>query len=229
MKKLAVIVMLALLAVSCTEGKGDKPISDKKGTAVDINIAKVNGVPISSEDVKDEFNMLPTQLQQMFMREDGLESLLDELIKKEMLYQEAKKQGITSSEKYWKRKAELKKRLMEEHKKQEEYLTNRLTIELLLEDVVDKKSVVGDMEVREYYDKNIQNFVMEVPGQNEPQTLEFDAVKDRIRQYLVAEKQEKVFDSYIAKLKDSYKIEIYRDAFSKAFGNIMAPPQEQGE
>jgi hypothetical protein len=227
MKRLAVIVMLALLAVSCAKGREDKPVSDKAGTSADIQIAKVNGVPISIEDVKGEFNMLPLQLQQMFMGEDGLENLLDELIKKELLSQEAKKQGITSSEKFWKRKAELKERLMEEYKKQEEFLTNRLSIELLLEDVIDKQSAVEDREVQEYYDKNIQNFVMEVPDQKEPQTIEFDAVKDQIRQYLVAQKQEQVFDSYIAELKESHKIEIDRDALGKAFGNIIAPPQEQ--
>jgi hypothetical protein len=227
MKKLAVVVMLAMLAVSCAESKEDIPVGNKSEEA--IHIAKVNKVPITSTDIKDEFNMLPVQLQQMFMREDGLEDLLDELIKKEMLYQEAKKKGITSSKKFRERKAELKKRLMEEFKKQEEFLTNRLTIELLLEDEVDKKSAVEDREVREYYDSNIQDFVMEVPDQSEPQTIEFDAVKDRIRQHLVAKKQEEVFDSYIATLKESYNIAIDRDAFSRAFGNIAAPPREQGE
>ncbi len=228
MKELVLAVMLAILAVSCNESKEDISVSSKEGKAA-IQIAKVNKVSITNEDIKDEFNMLPPQLQQMFMREDGLENLLEELIKKEMLYQEAKKKGITSSKKFRERKAELRKRLMEEYKKQEEFLTNRLTIELLLEEEVDKKSTVEDREVREYYDSNIQDFVMEVPDQSEPQTIEFDAVKDRIRQHLVANKQEEVFNSYLANLRESYKIEIDRDAYRRAFGNISAPTREQGE
>lgn len=226
MKKLAVVMILAMFAVSCTKNKEEMTIR-KKEDATAINIAKVNDVPITSEDIKDEFNMLPSQLQQMFMSKEGLENLLNELIKKEMLYQEAKKKGITSSEKFRARRADLKKRLMEELKKQEEFLTNRLTIELLLESEVDNKSAVEDREVREYYDNNIQDFVMEVPDQSEPQTIEFDAVKDRIRQHLIAQKQEEVFNAYIAKLKESYKVDIDSDAFSRAFGNISAPPQKQ--
>ena len=205
MKKLIVIALLALLAVACTESK--EPITGKTQADEDY-LAKVNTVPIRAEDIEHEFNVLPFQVQQMFMGEGGMEGFLEELIKKEMLYQEANKRNYISKAEFKKREADFRKRLM---------------IEFLLADEVEKKSIATDSEIREYYDKNIQDFVLEVPNKDEPQTLEFDAVKELIRQRLVAEKEQDVFDSYVTGLKKSYKVRLNEEAVRQAFGNKTAP------
>jgi hypothetical protein len=208
MKKLIAIALFALLAVACTEKQ--EPITGKSraGKAGEDYLAKVNTVPIRAEDIEYEFNMLPFQVQQMFMGEGGMEGFLEELIKKEMLYQEANKRNYISKAEFKKREADFRKRLM---------------IEFLLEDEVEKKSIATDSEIREYYDKNIQDFVLEVPDKDEPQTLEFDAVKELIRQRLVAEKEQDVFDSYVTGLRKSYKVSLNENAVRQAFGNKTAP------
>ncbi len=205
MKKLIAIALLALLAVACTESK--EPITGETRAGEDY-LAKVNTVPIRAEDIEHELNMLPFQVQQMFMGEGGMEGFLEELIKKEMLHQEARKRNYVS-------KAEFKKR--------EEDFRKRLMIEFLLADEVEKKSIATDSEIREYYDKNIQDFVLEVPDKDEPQKLEFDAVKELIRQRLVAEKEQDVFDSYVTGLRKSYKVSLNEEAVRQAFGNKPAP------
>ncbi len=208
MKKLIAIAMLALLAVACTESKEPITGKTKAGKAGEDYLAKVNTVPIRAEDLEYEFNMLPFQVQQMFMGEGGMEGFLEELIKKELLYQEANKRNYITKAEFKKREADFRKRLM---------------IEFLLEDEVEKKSIATDSEIREYYDKNIQDFVLEVPNKDKPQTLEFDAVKELIRQRLVAEKEQDVFDSYVTGLKKSYKVSLNEEAVRQAFGNKTAP------
>ncbi len=205
MKKLIVIALLALLAVACTESK--EPITGKTQADEDY-LAKVNTVPIRAEDIEHEFNVLPFQVQQMFMGEGGMEGFLEELIKKEMLYQEANKRNYISKAEFKKREADFRKRLM---------------IEFLLADEVEKKSVTTDSEIREYYDRNIQDFVLESPDKDKPQKLEFDAVKELIRQRLVAEKEQDVFASYVAGLRKSYKVSLNEEAVRQAFGNKTAP------
>jgi peptidyl-prolyl cis-trans isomerase C len=216
MKKLAVLLMLLTLASSCTERNENVPITkapDKTGTMGEISLAKVNNATITAEDLREEFNLLSVQAQQMFMTEGGFEDLLNELIKKEMLYQEAKKRGYTSTDEF--------KDIVEDYEK-------RVMIGFLLRDEVEKRSQVTEEEVRKYYDDNRKEFQLEAPKKGKPDVVDFDSVKHLIKEHLEAKKQTEVFDSYIAKLKESYKVDIDKDSFNKTFGNITAPPEEQG-
>lgn len=193
MKKVLYLPVILLLALSCTE-------SNPAGSY----LAKVNDVAITKEDIIEEFNMLPVQIQELFKEKGGMESLVDEIIKKELLYQEAKKKGFASNAVFRKRLEDFKRRLM---------------IEFLLEEEIEKKAQVSDKEIRDFYKTNKDDFLIEVPGKRKKESVEFDRVKGLIQQRLIAEKQKDLFDSYIASLKKTVTVELDREAIKRAFGN----------
>ncbi|MEW6571171.1 MAG: peptidylprolyl isomerase [Nitrospirota bacterium] len=252
-----------------------------------IYLAKVGNVRITQQELAREMKNLPEFAQKLFEGPGGREKFLEELIKKELLYQEALKKGID-------RDPELRGKI-EDFKK----IT---LISSLLEKEIEAKADITDQEMRDYYEKNKEDFasinqirashilvkteeeaekILErlkkgedfaeiakkssldegsaknggdlgyfSPGQMVPefekaaarlktgelskpvrtkfgyhiikvtdkksgQTVEFEKVKNLIFQRLSAEKQKETFDSYIEKLKKSYKVEINREALTK--------------
>lgn len=57
-------------------------------------VIKVNSTVITQADLKREFEALPKYAQEMFRTEKGIFNLVEEFIKKHMIYQEAKKQNL---------------------------------------------------------------------------------------------------------------------------------------
>jgi peptidyl-prolyl cis-trans isomerase C len=126
---LAIMMMFALL-FSCAK-KGEQ----KSGAY----IAKVGSVTITQEDANRELKGLPEQIQRMFEGPEGAEKFVDELVKKEMLYQEAKKKGFESNPDYQKKLEDFKKLTL---------------IGLLLEKEIEDKAKVTDKDVKDYYEKH---------------------------------------------------------------------------
>lgn len=191
MKKLLIMIIVLALGLGCQKAAQEGSKSKADGNY----LAKVNGVPLTEEDVKKELGSLPPQVRTIFLSEGGVESFVEELVKKELLYQEAKKQGIDKSEKLAKKLEEFKKLMM---------------IEILLEEAVEKKTEVSEKEARQYYEKNKQDFVIDRQGKKE--TIDFERIKGLIAEKLSQEKQKEVFDSYIASLKNSNSVEINKTA-----------------
>jgi peptidyl-prolyl cis-trans isomerase C len=210
MKKL-LYVMLFVFMLSCSEtpqpiNQQESKFPSKANTTT--LLAKVNAATISLEDVKKEFAMLPPEIQQLYMTADGMESLLDELIKKELLYQEAVKRGYDKQPKFTQQMEEFSKRLL---------------IEYLLREEVEKKAVVSDKAIKDFYASNKESFVREVPGEDKKETIEFEKVEDLIRNQLVAEQQRTVFDGYVKELKGKANIEIDDASIKAALGNSATP------
>ncbi len=126
---LAILMMFALL-FSCAK-KGEQ----KSGAYV----AKVGSVTITRDDVSRELKGLPEQIQRMFEGPEGAEKFVDELVKKEMLYQEAKKKGFESNPDYQKKLEDFKKLTL---------------ISLLLEKEIEDKAKPSDKDVKDYYEKH---------------------------------------------------------------------------
>lgn len=205
MRKLLCIAIMLVFVLSCTnKSSTEKPIKNKGPY-----LAKIDNVEIIAEDVKQEFDRLPPEIQQMYTTEDGMESLLDELVKKELLYQEGKRKGYQNKDEFIEQMDEFKR---------------RLTIIHLLSDEVEKNVVVSDNEIRDFYEANKEKFVRgEVPGKEKPETIEFEAVENLIRDRLVAEKQQEVFDSYVESLREKARIILNREALKSAFANNTSP------
>ncbi len=125
---LFVIAMLSALLFSC---------SKQKSTSTSAYVAKVGSVTITQDDVSRELKGLPEQIQKMFAGPEGVDKFVDELVKKEILYQEAKKKGFESKPEYQKKLDEFKKITL---------------ISLLLEKEIEDKAKVTDADVKKYYD-----------------------------------------------------------------------------
>src|SRR5512139_1945172 len=100
MKKIAVGLILTVALISCSK-KG----AEQKGPI----LAKAGNFTITQADYEREFQSLPDYAQQLFTDEQGREKFLNEIINKEMLYQEALKKGLDKTADFQKKLDEFKK------------------------------------------------------------------------------------------------------------------------
>ncbi|MFA5353946.1 MAG: peptidyl-prolyl cis-trans isomerase [Thermodesulfovibrionales bacterium] len=134
MKRL-VLAGTALMAVASCAGKGDN-------TEV---AAKVNGTSITVKDIQQEMSLRP-DVASAFVREPGgTERFVDSIARKEMLYLEAKKQGIDKDDEI--------KRVVKDFEK----IT---VINKLLEKELSASGNITDKEIQEYYEKNSREFMI---------------------------------------------------------------------
>ncbi len=194
-------ILISLALISCSAGK-QQAESNKN------YLAKVNNHVITEEQVREELNYLPDQVKAMFMQQ-GPEALLQQLINKELLYQQAEKSGYDKDKRL--------KTMMDDFKKV-------TMVRLFIQDKIEKQTAVSDDEAKQFYDANKAKFKMTVPGSKKPQELGFDQVKDMIKQKLAGEKQEKAFNAYIADLRKNSKIEINEAALQKMGGQPEGAP-----
>ena len=184
MKRFLVLVaVLGLVVFGCAKKE------EQKGQY----LVKINGVTITQEDLKKEVEALPPFAQKMFEGEEGIARLIDELIKKELLYQEAKKKGLDRDAAYLKKVADSQKLIL---------------ISALLEKEIEDKAKLSDKDIRDFYEKNKADFMVQ------GKAIEFEKIRDMLAQRLTAQKQKEVFDGYVENLKKSYKIDVNKDAIA---------------
>ena len=135
MKKIAIGLILTVALISCS-----KKAVEQKGPF----LAKVGNATITQADYDREFKALPEYAQQLFADEQGKEKFLNEIINKEMLYQEALKKGLDKSPDFT--------------KKLEEFKKVTLVTELFEKEIM-TSAKVSDQEVKDYYDKHKEEFV----------------------------------------------------------------------
>ena len=135
MKRILLILVALVFAVSCSKGgssKGDYAL-------------KINGTPYSKEEVKAEMDSLPEMAKQYFQGPEGMAKFIDELSKKEMLYLEAKKRGLDQSKAFQRKVEEFKKITL---------------INSLLEKEMSSVAKPTDKDVRDFYDKHKDDFMI---------------------------------------------------------------------
>jgi peptidyl-prolyl cis-trans isomerase C len=125
----ALIVLLVLAFNACS----------KKTETKGPYLVKVGNAKITEADLDRELKNLPEFAQALFAGSSGKERFLDELVKKEILYQEAVKKGIDKDPQYKAKVEDFKKITL---------------VGLLLERVIEEKSKVTPEDVKEYYAKN---------------------------------------------------------------------------
>lgn len=136
MKKILFACLIAVVLVSCS-----KMDSGQKGSGEVY--AKVGSANITQADFDREFQTLPDYAQKMFEDEGGRERFLEEIIKKEILYQEALKKNFDKSADFQKKLEEFKKLTL---------------ISELFEKEIMTKAKVSDQDVKDFYEKNKQDF-----------------------------------------------------------------------
>lgn len=136
MRKVAVLILiipLLFVFVVCAKKEG------QKGSY----LAKVGNVKITQADLEREIKNLPDFAQKIFEGNGGNERFLNELVKKELLYQEALKKGLDKNTEYLKKVEDFKKITL---------------IGQLLEKEIESKAKVTDQEVKDYYEKHREDF-----------------------------------------------------------------------
>lgn len=132
MRRLAVVALIVSLVFALNA-------CSKKAETKGPYLVKVGNAKITEADLDRELKNLPEFAQALFAGSSGKERFLDELVKKEMLYQEALKKGIDKDPQYKAKVEDFKKITL---------------VGLLLEKVIEEKSKVTDEEVKAYYEKN---------------------------------------------------------------------------
>lgn len=135
MRKLFLLVAALIFIASCSKGGG------MKGSYV----VKIDGTTLTQTDVQTEMSSLPDVAKQFFAGPDGTSRFVDELVKKEMLYLEAKKRGLDKSKDFEKKLEEFKKITL---------------INELLEKEIEAASKVSQKEAEDYFNKHQNDFMM---------------------------------------------------------------------
>lgn len=104
-------------------------------------MAKINGRDLTREEVENFIGMMGNQGMQ-FQNEEGLKKVADELVNQELMYLDAKKQGLDKDEAYLKEVERSKENILKQ------YAINKLlsTIEL------------KDEDLKEYYESHKEHF-----------------------------------------------------------------------
>ncbi|GAB4491080.1 MAG: peptidyl-prolyl cis-trans isomerase [Thermodesulfovibrionales bacterium] len=135
-KKTFAVMLVSAALLGCS-----KMDSGQKGPY----LAKIDGTTITQADMDKELGSLPEYAKGMFEDAAGREKFLNEIINKEVLYKEAVKKGLDKNQDYLKKVEEFKK------------LT--LVSELIEKEVMDKAKV-SDQDIKDYYEKNKQDFAV---------------------------------------------------------------------
>lgn len=107
-------------------------------------VVKAGSSKLTKKELQEDIKNLPPQAKVFLASPEGFTRLKEELIKRELLYEEAKKKNLTKSEEF--------KRRMEEFKK----IT---LINMLLEQEIKTVQQVTEQEAKEYYEKNKDMFI----------------------------------------------------------------------
>jgi len=187
MKKLIFIAALALVliaAVGCD--------ISKKGNVV----ATVNGQVITSDELDAEMDNIPSQYKMFMMNAEGKKRILDSMITRELVIQEADKEGLTKNPEIQAKIKEYEdemKRDIETQiislKKQLEKLSDTAKKEVLINEVLKNKDYkdvqVSDKEIQDGYSQYVKSAKAQDPN---AQVKPLSAVKDQVKLSVAREK-----------------------------------------
>jgi peptidyl-prolyl cis-trans isomerase C len=135
--RVLVAMLLAFGLFAC------KPAANGQGKSDGTVLADVNGVAITAQDFKNEVDRLPPYLKPMVQSPDGKKELLDSMIVREIILEQAKKDGVDKSKDVADRLEDLRKRLI---------------VETYLKKKVEQEAQVSDAELKKFYDENKEKF-----------------------------------------------------------------------
>ncbi len=137
MKKIRFIVLFLLLSFVILIGCSQETKSDSPA------LAKVGKEVITQDDYIREISRVPDWAKANFKDLDGKGKFLDELIKKELVYQYAKKMRLHNDKEYMDKVDEFKKMTL---------------VTMILKKEIEEKMMLDDAIVKEFYDKNSDKF-----------------------------------------------------------------------
>ncbi len=136
----ALVISLTALAACSPKTAGD---GEKKGKPTGQVLAEVNGSVITTDDFKRELDNLPPYLKPMAGTLEGKKEMLETMVIRELILQQAKKDGIDKSQLVADKLEDLKKRVI---------------VEAFLKKKVEEQANVTDAELQKFYDQNKEKF-----------------------------------------------------------------------
>ncbi|HEY6839109.1 MAG TPA: peptidylprolyl isomerase [Geobacteraceae bacterium] len=135
----ALALAIAALVGCNTKTGGDAP----KGQSTGQVLAEVNGTNITTDDFKKEVDNLPPYLKPMTESLDGKKEMLETMVIRELILQQAKKDGIDTSKAVAEKLEDLKKRII---------------VDTFLKKKVEEQANLSDTELQKFYDQNKEKF-----------------------------------------------------------------------
>jgi peptidyl-prolyl cis-trans isomerase C len=120
-----------------------KPATTEQGKSEGTVLADVNGTAITTQDFKNEVDRLPPYLKPMVQSPEGKKELLDSMVVREIILEQAKKDGVDKSKDVADRLEDLRKRLI---------------VETYLKKKVEQEAQISDAELKKFYDENKDKF-----------------------------------------------------------------------
>ena len=142
-RKISVVLVAGCLAMTAACG-GKKGADGEKGAKPTGQVlAEVNGTAITTEEFNKEMENLPPYLKSMAESYEGRKEMLETMVIRELILQEAAKEKIEDSQLVKDKLAELKKRLV---------------VEAFLKKKVEAQASLSDAELQKFYDENKDKF-----------------------------------------------------------------------
>ena len=140
--KLIAAVLCAAALFGC---QGGTPSSGTKGEAKSEGqvLAEVNGASITTGDFNRELKNLPEYLKAMADTPEGRKEMLDTMVIRELILQQATKDGLDKG-------ADIEEKLRD--------LKKRLIVESFLKKKVETESQVSDADLQKFYEENKEKF-----------------------------------------------------------------------
>lgn len=137
---LASLVAVSLAACQNSGSNSNSGSTSNKDAKV---IATVNGSKITSADFDREVKALPEYIRAMADTPQGKKEMVDTLVMRELILQQAAKDGVDKSKEVEEKLAELKKRII---------------VDTYLKKKVETESKISDEELKKFYDQNLDKF-----------------------------------------------------------------------
>jgi peptidyl-prolyl cis-trans isomerase C len=138
------VTAVALAVTSLVACQGSSPGSSSTPVGKDAKIiATVNGAKITSADFDREVKSLPEYIRAMADTPQGKKEMIDTLVMRELILQQAAKDGVDKSKDVEEKLAELKKRII---------------VDTYLKKKVESESKVSDDELKKFYEQNQDKF-----------------------------------------------------------------------
>jgi hypothetical protein len=133
MRKLLSLILAGLFILGCV---------NKESSSVSF-IAKVNDAVITEEDFLRELTNIPEWARGTFKGKEGKERFLQEMINKEIVYQDAVGKGLQNDRELAARVEEFRKMTL---------------LALILRKEIEDKATVTETEIKEYYEDHIDDY-----------------------------------------------------------------------
>ena len=139
----AKIFATAICTVALFGCQGGSPSGKSEGKKEGKVLAEVNGGTITTGDFNNEVKNLPEYLKAMAETPQGRKEMLDTMVIRELILQQAAKDGVDKAPEIEEKLKDLKKRLI---------------VEAFLKKKVETDSQLSDDELKKFYEKNLDKF-----------------------------------------------------------------------